>query len=355
MSKKIVFIMILALGVSLFSGCSIGNQNKLIGVSMPSKEQQRWTQDGDNSKKQLQAKGYKVEVRNAEGSIETQLTQVQQLIDSNCAIIVITAIDGESFTEVLKNAEKKKITVISYDRLIMNTPTMDYYVTFDNVEVGVIQAQYIVDAFGLKEGKGPITLEMFSGALDDSCTPDYYEGQMSVLKPFIDSGQVIIKSGQTSLNETATFDWRGDVAADRLESILAEYYSDGTRLDAVLSTYDGMSIEMIKTLKEAGYGTPENPLPVITGQDCEIASVVSIMNGEQSMSVFVDTRTLAARTVEMIDDIMVGNKPAINDSNRYHNGVKFVPAAICSPVMVDIENYREVLIDSGYYRESSLQ
>jgi len=355
MSRKIIFIMLLALALSLFSSCGIANQNKLIGVSMPSKEQQRWTQDGDNIKKQLQAKGYKVEVRNAEGSIETQLTQVQQLIDSNCAVIVITAIDGESFTEVLKNAEKKKITVISYDRLIMNTPTMDYYLTFDNVEVGVIQAEYIVDALGLKEGKGPITLEIFSGALDDSTTPDYYEGQMSILKPFIDSGKVIIKSGQTSLNETATFDWSGEVAADRLEGILKEYYSDGTRLDAVLSTYDGMSIEMIKTLKAAGYGTAANPLPVVTGQDCDIASVVSIMNGEQAMSVFVDTRTLAARTVEMIDDILVGNKPAINDSTRYHNGVKYVPAAICSPLLVDIENYREVLIDSGYYKESALR
>jgi len=355
MRKKIVFVMILATALSLFSGCGIGNQNKLVGVSMPSKEQQRWTQDGDNIRKQLQAKGYKVEIRNAEGSIETQVAQVQELIDSKCAIIVITAIDGESFTEVLKNAEKKKITVISYDRLVMNTPTMDYYLTFDNVEVGVMQAEYIVDAFGLKEGKGPITVEMFSGALDDSCTPDYYDGQMSVLKPFIDSGKIIIKSGQTTLNDTATFDWSGEVAADRLERILTEYYSDGTRLDAVLSTYDGMSIEMIKTLKAAGYGTSINPLPIITGQDCDIASVVSIINGEQSMSVFLDTRTLAARTVEMIDDIMVGKKPAINDSNRYHNGVKYVPAAICNPVMVDIENYREVLIDSGYYKESNLQ
>jgi len=231
---------------------------------------------------------------------------------------------------------------------------MDYYLTFDNIEVGILQADYIADAFGLKGGGGPITLEMFSGALDDSCTPDYYEGQMDVMQPFIDSGQIIIKSGQTTLNDTATFDWSGEVAADRLAKILSEYYADGTRLDAVLSTYDGMSIEMIKTLKEAGYGTPENPLPVITGQDCDIASVNSIIAGEQSMSVFLDTRTLAARTVEMIDDIMVGNKPAINDSNRYHNGVKYVPAAICNPVLVDIGNYREVLIDSGYYRESDL-
>jgi len=348
-------VVVFALVLLLFTGCNSVSKSNLIGVSMPSKEQQRWTQDGDNIKKQLQAKGYRVEVRNAEGDIERQLAQVQELIDSNSRIIVITAIDGESFTEVLKNAAKKKITIISYDRLILNTPTMDYYVTFDNIEVGVLQAKYIEDAFNLQDGKNTITMEFFSGALDDSTTPDCYIGQMSVLQQYIDNGQIVVRSGQTSLYDTATFDWSGDVAAERLEKILAEYYSDGTRLDAVLSTYDGMSVEMIKTLFAAGYGTPENPLPVMTGQDCDKASVISIMNGEQSMSVFVDTRTLAARTVDMIDDIMVGKKPAINDSNRYNNGVKDVPAAICKPVLVDIENVREVLIDSGYYKESDLR
>ena len=348
-----VFIPIVLVALT-FSGC-IGSRDNIIGVSMPSKEQQRWTQDGDNIKKQLQAKGYKVEVRNAEGSIDKQIEQVQELIDKNCKVIVITAIDGESFTEVLKNAEKKKITVISYDRLILNTPTMDYYVTFDNVDVGIMQAQYIVDAFDLKENNNKIiTMEIFSGALDDSTTPDYYTGQMGVLKPYIDKGQIIIKSGQTTLDDTATFDWSGDVAAERLNKIIAENYSDGTRLDAVLSTYDGMSVEMIKTLKAAGYGTTDKPLPVMTGQDCDKASIVSIIEGEQSMSVFVDTRTLAARTVEMIDDIMVGKNPAINDSGRYNNGIKDVPAAICSPVLVDKENYKHVLIDSGYYKESDL-
>lgn len=344
----------LAIMPLILMGCGVGTQDKLIGVAMPSKEQQRWTQDGDNIKKQLQAKGYKVELRNAEGDIDKQIAQVQELIDKGCKVIVITAIDGESLTEVLKNAAKKKITVISYDRLISKTPTMDYYLTFDNVEVGVMQAEYIETAFGLKEGNRAITLEMFSGALDDSTTPDYYKGQMSVLAPYIDSGAVIVKSGQTSLEETATFDWSGDVAAERLEGILAQHYADGSTLDAVLSTYDGMSVAMITALQEAGYGTEEKPLPVVTGQDCDKASIISIINGEQSMSVFLDTRTLAARTVEMIDDIMVGKKPAINDSTRYNNGVKDVPAAICWPVLVDKDNYRQVLLDSGYYKESDL-
>jgi len=357
--KKIIFaagILVVLAAVSLFFfGYGITSQNKLIGISMPSKEQQRWTQDGDNIKKQLQAKGYKVELRNAEGDVEKQIAQIQELIDKDCKVIVITAIDGESLTEVLKNAAKKNIFIIAYDRLISNTPSVDYYLTFDNVEVGVMQAQYIVDALNLKEGNNSITMEIFSGALDDSCTPDYYEGQMGVLKPFIDSGQIVIKSGQSTLQETATFDWSGEVAAERLKKILAEHYSDGTRLDAVLSTYDGMSIDMIEMLKEAGYGIAEKPLPVMTGQDCDKASVISIMNDEQSMSVFVDTRTLATRTVEMIDDIMVNKKPAINDNNRYNNGVKNVPAAICRPVFVDKGNYKEVLINSGYYKEINLK
>jgi len=349
-------VLLVVLVFSLFSGCSNESQNKLVGVSMPSKEQQRWTQDGDNIKKQLQAKGYKVDLQNAEGDIEKQKAQVQKMIDDDCRIIVITAIDGDSFKDVLKSAEGKNITFISYDRLIANTPTMDYYLAFDNVEVGVIQAEYIEKAFNLKdENSDPITVEMFSGALDDSCTPDYYEGQMNVLSPYIESGKVIVKSGQTTLEETATFDWSGEVAAERLKKILKNNYNNGTKLDAVLSTYDGMSVDMIKTLKGAGYGKTKKPLPVMTGQDCDKESVVSIMNDEQSMSVFLDTRTLAARTVEMIDDIMVGKKPVINDENRYDNGVKVVPAAICKPVLVDKENYKKVLIDSGYYKESAFK
>ena len=349
------FLAIAALSL-LLSGCGIiTNQNKLIGISMPSKEQQRWIQDGDNIKKQLQAKGYTVDLRNAEGDIKKQISHIQDLINKNCRVIVITVIDNESLTEVLTGAAKKNIRILSYDRLVFNTPTVDYYLTFDNVEVGVMQAQYIVDAFDLAGSGNVITLEMFSGALDDGCTPDYYEGQMNVLRPYIEKGQIIIKSGQTSLLETATFDWSGDVAARRLEKILAEFYADGTRLDAVLSTYDGMSVEMIESLKAAGYGTAANPLPVVTGQDCDRASVISIINNEQAMSVFLDTRTMAARTVDMIDDIMVNKRPAINDSTRYNNGVKIVPAAVCKPVLVDRNNYREVLINSGYYRESSLR
>ena len=322
---------------------------------MPSKEQQRWIQDGDNIKKQLQAKGYTVDLRNAEGDIKKQISHIQDLINKNCRVIVITVIDNESLTEVLTGAARKNISILSYDRLVFNTPTVDYYLTFDNVEVGVMQAQYIVDAFELGEGGNAITLEIFSGALDDGCTPDYYEGQMNVLGPYIENGQIIIKSGQTSLLDTATFDWSGEVAARRLEKILAEFYGDGTRLDAALSTYDGMSVDMIEVLKTAGYGTASNPLPVVTGQDCDIASVISIINNEQAMSVFLDTRTMAARTVDMIDDIMVNKKPTINDSTRYNNGAKIVPAAVCKPVLVDRSNYREVLINSGYYRESSLR
>ena len=353
--NKLAYALVFIFTLACFSGCGVTSQNQLIGVAMPSKEQQRWTQDGDNIKKQLQAKGYKVELRNAEGDIAKQIEQIRDLIDKNCRVIVITAIDGDSLADVLKDAAKKKITIIAYDRLIVNTAAMDYYVTFDNVEVGVIQGEYIESAFNLNDGGAAITMEIFSGALDDYTTPDYYEGQMRVLGRYIDGGQISVMSGQTSLTETATFDWSGDVAARRLENILMNYYSDGIALDAVLSTYDGMSVDMIDILKATGYGTPERALPVVTGQDCDKASVISIMNNEQSMSVFVDTRTLAARTVEMIDDIMVGKAPAINDSERYDNGVKIVPAAICKPVLVDAGNLKEVLIDSGYYKESELK
>lgn len=357
MKKRLIAVILLMLFVvSFLTGCSTNSaSNKLIGVAMPTKTVSRWIRDGDNIKKQLEAKGYNVTLRYADYDVDTQISQIGEMIDEGCRVLAIAAVDCESLADVLEKAAQKKVTVIAYDRLILNTPNVDYYGTFDNYEVGVIQSQYIESTFGLKDGKGPIYMELFSGPLDDSCTIEYYEGQMSILKPYIDSGKIIIKSGQTDLESTVIPEWESDNAEARMKELLDKYYSDGTEPDALLATNDTLALGIISALRQAGYDGAKKPFPVVTGQDCDKENVKAIIGGEQSMSVFIDTRALSARVVDLIDDIMVGKKPTVTNSSRYNNGAKVVPASMCVPVYTDKDNYVDVLIKSGYYTEEDVK
>jgi len=337
------------------TACDVSSSNKLIGVCMPMKSVDRWLLDGDNIRKQLEAKGYKVMLEYADNDPGKQIEQIENMINSKCAALMIAASDCYCLDEVLEKAAKNKVKVIAYDRLIMDTMHVDYYCTFDNFEVGEVQAQYIVDAFTLHEDVPPIHMELFSGAFDDSCSPENYNGQMSILREHLDSGKILVKSGQTDLESTAIADWSTDNAKARMASLLAAYYSDGTKLDLVLSTNDSMALGIIAALKEAGYGTADKPFPVITGMDCDVENVIAIINGEQSMSLFIDTRALSTRAVELVDDILMNKQPKINDTTRYFNGAKTVPTSICKSIYVDIDNYKDVLVRGGYYKEEDLR
>lgn len=335
------------------SACT--TSSKTVGVCMPTKSVDRWLMDGDNIKKQLEAKGYKVMLEYADYDSERQIAQIENMIASKCDAIIIAASDCYVLDDVLKKATQNKMKIIAYDRLIMDTEYVDYYCTFDNFEVGAVQAEYLENVFDLKSGKGSISMELFSGPSDDSTTTEYYDGQMSVLAPYIDSGKIQIKSGQADLNATFTVDWSTDEARARMETLVRNHYGDGETLDAVLSTNDSIALGVIDALKKLGFGSVEKPFPVITGQDCDKASVIAIMNGEQSMSMFIDTRALSTRVVELVDDLAMGKKPAINDTKRYNNGTKVVPASICKPIYVDKDNYMDVLVRSGYYSKDDLK
>ena len=346
-----LFSCIIFLSLFVF-GCA-GTANKIVGVSMPSKDEPRWIQDGENIVRQLQAKGYEVDMQNAEANAELQISQIEAMIEKNCSVLVIVAHDGSSLTEVLQKAVDKKIKIIAYDRLIMDTPNVDYYVTFNNFDVGVMQGDYIETALNLKDTDGPYNIEIFAGSPKDNNSKFFYNGAMSILQPYIDSGKLVVRSGQSGFDETAIMDWEYAAAQQRMSGLLQNYYSDGTELHAILSPNDGLAMGIINALKEIGYGK-DKPFPIITGQDCVPSNVVAMINGEQSMSVFKDTRSLASKTVEMIDDIVVRKKAATNDSKTYDNGVKIVPTYICSPIFADKDNYKRILIDSGYYDESDL-
>ncbi|MFD8912773.1 multiple monosaccharide ABC transporter substrate-binding protein [Streptomyces sp. NPDC059575] len=326
-----------------------------IGVAMPTKSSERWIADGNNVVKDLHTKGYKTKLVYGEDDPDTQVAQIENLITQGVKGLIIAAIDNKSLNNVLQEAADAHIPVIAYDRLILGTKNVDYYASFDNEKVGELQGTYIVHKLGLDSGKkGPFSIELFAGSNDDNNTKYFFGGAMKVLQPYIDKKQLVVRSGQTALNQVTTLRWDGTTAQHRMEDVLTSAYRSG-RVDAVLSPYDGISIGILSALKSDGYGGKGKPLPVVTGQDAELASVKSIIAGEQTQTVYKDTRKLAEVAANMVDATLKNKKPEVNDTKTYDNGAKVVPAYLLQPVSVDKGNYREVLVDGGYYTESQLK
>lgn len=361
--KKILALLTTASMVLGLTACTATNKTttegtksngKIAGIAMPTKTSQRWIDDGNNMVKSLEALGYKTDLQYAENNVQNQVAQIENMITKGAKVLVIASIDGTALTDVLQKAADAKIPVISYDRLITKTANVDYYATFDNFKVGVLQAGYIETALGLKDGKGPFNIELFAGSPDDNNAKFFFDGAMSILQPYITSGKLVVKSGQTAYSQVGTLRWDGATAQARMDNILSKNYTNA-KVDAVLSPYDGISIGIISSLKGVGYGTATQKMPIITGQDCEAASVKSIIAGEQTSSIFKDTRTLAAKAAEMADAVLSGKTPVVNDTKTYTTGLKVVPSFLCDPVTVDKTNYQKVLIDSGYYTADKLK
>lgn len=322
----------------------------LIGVAMPTKDLQRWNQDGENMKKLLEEAGYSVDLQYGGNDIATQVSQIENMISAGCKVLVIASIDGESLGTVMSQAKEAGIPVIAYDRLIMNSDAVSYYATFDNWNVGVKQGEYIRDALDLNNAAGPFNIEFITGDPGDNNINFFFDGAMSILQPYVESGKLVCPSGQTEKAAVATANWATDAAQARFENILASYYADGKTLHAVLASNDSTALGVANALASSYTGA----YPVLTGQDCDIASVKNMIAGKQSMSVFKDTRTLAAKTVEMVDAIVKGAAPPVNDTKTYDNGTGVIPSFLCEPVSGTVENYKELLLDSGYYKESDL-
>jgi putative multiple sugar transport system substrate-binding protein len=343
-----------AVGLLALAGAANAQDKGTIGIAMPTKSSARWIADGDNMVKVLQAKGYKTDLQYADNDIPNQLAQIENMITKKEKALVIAAIDGTTLSDALQHAADAGIKVISYDRLIKGSPNVDYYATFDNFQVGVLQAQSIEKGLGLKEGKGPFNIELFGGSADDNNAFFFYDGGMSVLKPYIDSGKLVVQSKQMGMDKVSTLRWEASVAQARMENLLSAFYTKN-HVDAVLSPYDGLSIGIIAALKGVGYGTKELPMPVISGQDAEIPSVKSIINHEQYSTIFKDTRELAKVAAGMVDAVLSGGKPEVNDTKTYNNGIKVVPSYLLKPVAVDLSNWKSALIDTGYYKAEQFQ
>ncbi|WP_167959098.1 multiple monosaccharide ABC transporter substrate-binding protein [Anaerosporobacter faecicola] len=375
MKKKLLSVLLTVVMVaSVFTGCSKNSSNKnegkeastttkteesssdtsgggLVGVAMPTKDLQRWNQDGTNMEAQLKEAGYDVDLQYASNDIPTQVSQVENMISNGCKLLVIASIDGDSLGTVLAQAKEANIPVIAYDRLIMNSDAVTYYATFDNYMVGTKQGEYIKEALDLDNAAGPFNMEVFTGDPGDNNAKFFYNGAIDVLKPYIDAGKIVIPSGQLDFATVATANWATDAAQSRMENILSSYYAGGTKLDVVLCSNDSTALGVENALA-ANY---TGDYPVITGQDCDIANVKNMIAGKQSMSIFKDTRTLATQVVSMVDAIMKGGEAPINDTKSYDNGTGIIPSYLCEPVFADLNNYKELLIDSGYYSEDDLK
>lgn len=336
------------------SGDTTSGETKLVGISMPTKTSTRWISDGESMVASFKALGYDTDLQFADNDIPNQLAQIENMVTKGADVLVIAAIDGSTLSDVLQRAHEAGVLVIAYDRLISKTEYVDYYATFDNFGVGVIQGTQVIEGLDLENQAGPFNVELFGGSPDDTNAFYFYDGAMSVLQPYIDSGKLVVQSGQMGMDVVGTLRWDGAVAQARMENILSAHYTD-KRVDAVLAPYDGLSRGIIAALRGVGYGTADQPWPVITGQDAEVASVKAMIAGEQTYTVFKDTRELAAQTAKMVDQALKGTTVDVNDTTTYDNGVKVVPSYLLTPYSVDITNYEKLLVESGYINPDDLK
>ncbi|HYD05163.1 MAG TPA: multiple monosaccharide ABC transporter substrate-binding protein [Reyranella sp.] len=351
-----VLLSAVALGAVALTSSAFAQDKGLIGIAMPTQSSLRWISDGNELKAALEAKGYTVDLQYAEDDIANQLAQLENMLTKSPKALVIASIDGTTLSAVLQSAADAGTKVIAYDRLIRQSPNVDYYTTFDNFGVGVLQANSLVQ--GLKErfpDVKPWNVELFGGSPDDNNAFFFYDGAMSVLQPMIDAGDIVIKSGQMGMDQVGTLRWDGAVAQARMDNILSANYSDGSVVHGVLAPYDGLSRGIISSLRGVGYGTADQPWPIVTGQDAEAPSVKAIIAGEQYSTVYKDTRELAKVTADLVDTIIGGGTPEGLDTSTYDNGVKVVPSILLTPYSVDLTNYQELVIDSGYLKPEDIQ
>lgn len=320
-----------------------------VGMSMTDKSEQRWVMDGESMRLALEEKGYTLDLQYAKMEPQTQIAQIENMITTGCKAIVVVPVDSGSLTAVFQKAKEAGVMIINYDLLVLNTSDIDFYVGFDNKQVGRIQAQYIIDTLGLAEGKGPFNIEIFAGSLDEVNAYWYYEEAMEMLQPYLDNGQLVCKSGQTELEKVTIPGWAAEKTAARMENLVTTFYSDGTPLDVVLCPADSIGVVVGNTLRSIGYGSDDKAMPIVTGNNGNPSAIQSIIAGNMSMSIFKDTRNLAKKTAEIIDDAANGRELVPNDTETFDNGSMVVPAFLYGMEVIDANNWKELALDSGYY------
>ena len=331
-----------------------------VAVAMPTQSSERWINDGANMKSQLEELGYEVDLQYAEDDVQMQVSQIENMIASGANCLVIAAIDSGALVNVEDQAKQAGIPIIAYDRLLMDTDAVSYYATFDNKGVGTVIGEYIKDNATKDGNKGldavkaaglTMNVEFLMGSPDDNNALMLYNGLMEVLQPYLDDGTLVCKSGRTSFDDTCILRWSQETAQQNMENYLTGFYADED-IDIVASAFDGFAYGAKAALEGAGY--TEANWPLITGQDAELMATKNIIAGWQTMSIYKDTRLLASKCVTMVQAVLEGAEPEINDTEQYNNGKIVVPSYLCTPVAVDKDNYKELLIDGGYYTEDQI-
>ena len=326
-----------------------------VGVAMPTQSSERWINDGANMKKQLEALGYEVDLQYAEDDVQMQVSQIENMIASGVKCLVIASIDSSALVNVEEQAKKAGIPIVAYDRLLMDTDAVSYYATFDNKGVGTAIGEYIKETKQLDKAKADgksYTIEFFMGSPDDNNALFLYNGLMEVLKPYLDDGTLKCESGRTSFEDTCILRWSQETAQQNCENYLTGFYAD-KKLDIAATAFDGFAYGCKAALEGAGYKVGVD-WPLVTGQDAELMATKNIISGFQTMSIYKDTRLLAEKCVKMVQAVLEGAEPEINDTKQYNNGKVVVPSYLCTPVAVDKDNYKQIIVDGGYYTEDQL-
>jgi putative multiple sugar transport system substrate-binding protein len=330
----------------------------LIGIAMPTKSLQRWNNDGAHLDELLKAAGYTTSLQYADNKVDQQITQLQNMINQDPKVLIIASIDGTALGPVLAQAKAKNIKVIAYDRLINGTNDVDYYATFDNYKVGQLQGQYIVDTLGLKDGKGPFNLEPFAGSPDDNNAKFFFAGAWDILKPYVDSGKLVVPSGKAPASDAdwtsiGIQGWKSETAQSEMDNRLNSYYTGGKKVNVVLSPNDSLALGIEQSLDSHGYKAGAD-WPLVTGQDADQANVKNMLAGMQAMTVWKDTRTLGDQVAKMVDQIVKKETVTVNDEKTYNNGKKIVPSFLLPPQVVTKADVKTALVDSGFYTASDL-
>lgn len=339
------------------TGAAKAGSIESVGISMPTRELERWINDGEQLKGNLDKAGFTTDLQYAENDPDTQISQIQNQIASGADVLVIASIDGSVLTPVLQDAADEGITIIAYDRLINGTENVDYYATFDNYRVGQLQGQYIVDTLDLDNQDGPFNLEPFSGSPDDNNAKFFFSGAWDVLKPYIDEGKLEVPSGKSPKSDDdwasiGVQGWDSSTAQDEMENRLATFYTD-KKVDVVLSPNDSLAQGISEALASSGY-KPGDDWPVLTGQDADKASVINILADKQSMTVWKDTRKLGEQVFKMIESLNKGEEPEVNDTESYDNGKKVVPSYLLDPEVVVKDDVQSKLVDSGFIKAGDI-
>ena len=333
---------------------------KSVGIAMPTKSLERWNRDGEYLKSQFEAADYTVELKYSDNDVEQQNNDIQGMIADGVDLLLIAAIDGSTLSQTLADAKDAGIPVIAYDRLIMNTDAVSYYVSFDNYTVGKLQGEYVINALDLANADGPFNIEFTAGDPADNNAGYFFNGAYDAVKEYIDNGKLVIPSGKKTFEQVATPQWSTDTALANMQNTLASYYSDGTQLDVALCSNDSTALGVAQAISTDYAG---KNVPVVTGQDGDIANLQNIVDGKQSMTVYKNVSDEAGVTLEVSKAILSGETPdesligslsaeATYDTESYDNGVKVVPSYLLVPYVITKDNL-QVLVDTGLYKWDS--